>query len=455
MITLVLSDIHLGNGAGYDIFAGAAVLPAVLDNAAARGARVVLNGDTFDFLMNEDPLELDADRAAGQARALVAHPSTAAVLAALGRVLAGGGEVIVRLGNHDHEVALAEVQAILRAALQQPPEVAARLVFERGDSPNILVVGGARLLLAHGDHNDPWNRLDYADLPTSGSSATFRYPPGSRLVKTLLNPLKQRFGMRFADLLKPDFQGAVLTALAVDPGSLRLVFQGSTAKLLWQLFRRSGEGLTFTDDGDGDGELGLASAVEQAGLRPDEMAALAASVDPDAAMSFADEGALDGARVKLARAGLRLYAASQRALTGSAGERYFDLDPAPAEWAEARRLAQKFGADAVVLGHTHAARWRSEPGLTFVNTGTWIHLMRLPAAGDGDDVWMKFLDVVRRNPGLDAARGPAAPLITCFTGLVIHEDPAGGAQLQLVEWKADAAAVVLAAAHVAAHDSAK
>ena len=37
MITLVLSDIHLGNGAGYDIFAGEAVLPSVL--AAAAGQR--------------------------------------------------------------------------------------------------------------------------------------------------------------------------------------------------------------------------------------------------------------------------------------------------------------------------------------------------------------------------------------------------------------------------------
>ena len=77
MITIVLSDIHLGNGAGYDIFAGEAVLPSVLAAAASQRARVILNGDTFDFLMNEDPLELDAARATAQAQALVANPSTA------------------------------------------------------------------------------------------------------------------------------------------------------------------------------------------------------------------------------------------------------------------------------------------------------------------------------------------------------------------------------------------
>jgi len=454
MITLVLSDIHLGNGAGYDIFAGEAVLPGVLASAAAQSARVILNGDTFDFLMNEDPLELDAARAAAQARAIVANPPTAAVMAGLGQVLAAGGEVVLRLGNHDAEVALAEVQDVLRGALQQPPEVAARLVFERGDSPSILTVGGAKILLAHGEHNDPWNRLDYKNLPSAGSSSKYRYPPGSRLVKTLLNPLKRSFGMRFADLLKPDFQGAVLTAMAVDPTSLRLVFQGNTAKLLWQLFRKSGEGMTFADDEESEGNLGVADALDQAGLSDDERAALEASVDPTGAATFADEDTLDGARFKLARTGLKLYAAAQRALTGDAGSRYFELTPDASEWEEARRLAQKFAVDAVVLGHTHSARWKQEQDLAFVNTGTWIHLMRMPSASAEESVWLDFLTTIRKNPALDPARGRAAPLHTRFTGLVIHENPAGGALLQLVEWKAGAPAEVIAAGPIAARHGA-
>ena len=260
--------------------------------------------------------------------------------------------------------------------------------------------------------------------------------------------------MRFADLLKPDFQGAVLTALAVDPTSLRLIFQGNTAKLLWQLFRKSGEGMTFADGEEGEGNLGIADALDQAGLSDDERAAIESSVDPDGAATFADEEVLDGARFKLARTGLKLYAAAQRVLTGASGDRYFDLNPDDGEWTEARRLSQKFTADAVVLGHTHSARWKQEPGLAFVNTGTWIHLMRLPAGSDSDDVWSKFLDTVRRNPSLDPARGPAAPLVTRFTGLVIHDNPAGGALLQLVEWKVGAAPAVLASGAVAARGTA-
>lgn len=443
MHTLVLSDIHLGNGDGYDIFAGETVLPGTLASAAAAGADVVLNGDSFDFLMNEDPLELDVARAVAQARAIVRNPASAAALAGLGAVLAAGGRVEIRLGNHDAELALRAVQEVIRGALAQPPEVAARLSFTRGDEPGLLEVNGATILLAHGEHNDPWNFVDYAALdPEAEQRARFRYPPGSRLVKTLLNPLKRRFGMRFADLLKPDFQGGVLTMLAVDPHALGLVFQGSTFRLLWQLFRRMDEPLSF-EPGEAEPDLGLAAAIEAAGLTPEEQAALAAAVDPDALQSFGPVGDLLGAaRVKLARQGLRLYASAQRRLAGTTGDSYFALGPDDAEWAEARRLARKYGADAVVLGHTHAARFRSEPDLTYVNTGTWIWLMRLPAADAPVEAWEEFLAQCRSNPGLDPAKGPAPALISRPTGLVIDPDPAGGARLQLLEFTVDGATVL-------------
>ncbi|HEX8537925.1 MAG TPA: metallophosphoesterase, partial [Cystobacter sp.] len=199
MRTVILSDLHLGNGQGYDIFAGETALPAFLDSLASTPTRVVLNGDTVDFLMNEDPLELQVERAVRQARALVSEPATAAVFASLGRRLAEGGEVIVRLGNHDIELALEEVQAVLREALRQPPEIAARLLFGRGDEPELLDVGGARLLLVHGDHGDNWNKVEYAHLPGPGAPASARaedyhYSAGSVLVKTLLNPLKRQYG---------------------------------------------------------------------------------------------------------------------------------------------------------------------------------------------------------------------------------------------------------------------
>lgn len=444
MHTLVLSDIHLGNGAGYDIFAGEAVLPALLDQAAAARANVIFNGDSFDFLMNEDPLELDVPRATGQAKAIAGNPPTAAVLAALGRVLAAGGAVEIRLGNHDAELALPEVQAVFRNSLGQPPAIAARLAFTRNVEPGIVDVGGARLLLAHGEHNDPWNRLDYEHL---AADKHFPYPPGSRLVKTLLNPLKRRFGMRFADLVKPDFQGGVLTALAVDPKAVSLVFQGSTISLLWQLFRRMGDDVSFAPGQAGEEDLGLAAALDDAGLTPEERAALEEAVDPDAAVAFGVSDLFASASAKLAKKGLGMYARLQRKLAAGVADAFFALDPDDGEWTDAQRLAGKFDVDAVVLGHTHAARFRCEADLTFVNTGTWIYLMRLPAADAPIEEWETFIQQARSNPGLDPKMGPAPPLIVRLTGLVIDPHPAGGAHLRLCEFT-PAGATVLAEGHV-------
>jgi UDP-2,3-diacylglucosamine pyrophosphatase LpxH len=436
MRTLVISDLHLGNGGPYDSFAGEEALPSFIDRYASEPTRILVNGDGVDFLMNEEPLELDVDRAVAQARSIAAYPGSAAVLESMGRALAAGCEVVFRLGNHDVELALAEVQEVLRGALKQPPEIAAKLRFELGDQPAIIEAGGARVLVTHGEQNDPWNCVrenDYKLLLSK--SKEFRFAPGSELVKKLLNRLTAEYGLKFANLLKPDFQGATLTALAVSPTAMRLLFGGSTAKILWQLFRKSSEGFAFDDEEE---DLGLAARVAAAGLTEEETQAIEAALGE--ATSYAgeedeaDDGPLNRARLKLARTGLSLYAKFHRGVTGRSGEAFFALDPTPDEWKEASRLAEKYKAGAVIIGHTHAARWGTKDGLVFVNTGTWISLMELPTFDAGDQVWSEFLTELRQNPRLDPARQKAARTKAKFTAALIEEDPAGGAKVSLIEW---------------------
>lgn len=461
--TLIISDLHLGNGGPYDSYAGGPELLRLLDSEATRQpTRVICNGDTVDFLLNTEPLQLSRERALACARALASHPETAAIFAAFGRVLLAGGEVVIRLGNHDAELGLREVQEVFRAALAQPPAVAARLIWQRGDDPvrsgGVLEVGGARVLVTHGEQNDPWNHLDYAHLPPSAGDGaalqSFEYPPGSRLVKTLLNPLKTRFQMRFADLLKPDFQGAVLTALAVNPAAVRTVFQGDTAVLLWQLFRRrSRRSTTFAQpEGDG-GDLGLSERVQQAGLSAAEEQAIVDAVTlsagpggPGGGRSFAapDPGEGDGsdgtevregALAKLARIGLTTYAAAHRHLAGRLGESYFDLAPDAEELSESRRLAQKFGVDVVIFGHTHAARFHAEREVVYLNTGTWIWLMQLPPADADLETWRRFLESLRRDPSLSTAgEGSGVGLMRRLHVARLEPHPDGGARVALCEW---------------------
>ncbi len=436
---LIISDVHLGNGQGYDIYAGEDALPNFLDKAVHPDTLLLVNGDFADFLMNEDPLVLERDRAIAQAQALVAWPPTAAVLQALGRALARGAQVVIRLGNHDAELGIPTVQAVLRGALGQPEAVARRLAFQLGDKPAIEEIGGARVLITHGEHNDPWNRFDAAPLatvPAQGGS-DFVYPPGSRLVKTIMNPLKRKHGLRFVDLLKPDIQGGVLTALAVDPGAVSLVFQGSTLSLMWQLFHERHFGdLSFEADGaEPEAETGLHSALDEAGLTEDERQALRDVLDPSGGLSFGsgDSSALDGARFKLARRGLAGIARLQKRLTGDDGTVYFDTVPLPAEWEEAHRLADKFKVDAVLLGHSHAARFGVDKGRVYVNSGTWITQLSLPAPDAPAAAWAAYLHQLCDNPGLDPAKGATGIAATRFNAAAVEVNGAGKAVVQLLE----------------------
>lgn len=441
MRTLIISDLHLGNGGIYDTFAGVETLPALLSWFCQRPGRVIVAGDVVDFLLNEDPLQLDVARAVQQARDIVVAPVTALVLRAFGAALAAGCEVSWRLGNHDVELALPEVQEVFRASLGQPDGVAAQLRFELGTAPALIEVGGAPLLITHGEHRDAWNRVDYDRLLAPDARDDFRYPPGSKLVKTILNPLKREYRMRFADLLKPDFTGAVMTALAVNPLAVREIFKGSTLSLMAQLMSRMGGPLPFAA---GEEDTGLGARVAAMDLDAAEVDALLALADDAGPMAFADPGADLSVRRKLLRSGLALYATAHRAVAGPSGERFFELAPTEAEWTEARRLATKHGAVAVVLGHSHAARFRAEPGLAYVNTGTWIGLMGLPDDEASDAEWERFLTTLRANPSMDPALGAVPDMRNRFTGALVEPTP-DGATLSLIEWR-DGAPVVHAAA---------
>lgn len=120
MRTLIVSDLHLGSGGPYDAFAGEDALPDLLDREGRASTHVIVNGDGVDFLMNDDPLVLDGKRAVDQALAIAGSRASRRVFEAMGRALARGCEVTLRLGNHDVELALPEVQTALRGALGQP-----------------------------------------------------------------------------------------------------------------------------------------------------------------------------------------------------------------------------------------------------------------------------------------------------------------------------------------------
>lgn len=418
MRTVIVSDLHIGADADAPIFAGQTALPALLAGQPAP-ARVILNGDSFDFLLDDEPLGLDVGRAVDKARAILGSQQAAGTVAALAAMLADGGEVIVRAGNHDLELVLPEVQDVVRATVRAAlvdggatdataDAALARLRFDDGDLPMIVAVGGRNVLVTHGEHADPFNRWIPSEIRAAARTATVEsdlYPPGSLLVKEILNPLKHR--MRFLDLLKPDFHGAVMSALAVNPAGARQLLKRSTLTILSDLVRNAMDGMPFPGPGEEpDSQRQFAVLLGAAELDTAELDVLDQVLDPEAeAFGIGDlvSGVIRRVRAKLGRAGLRLYARLHRRVAGHAGEEQFDEAPSEGEWDEALRLAHKFDASVVVSGHTHARRVGQKDGVDLVNTGTWIRLMKLPTADASLDEWVDLLEELRADPLLETS----------------------------------------------------
>lgn len=55
----------------------------------------------------------------------------------------------------------------------------------------------------------------------------------------------------------------MLTTLAVDPAAVKMIFQGSTLSLMWQLFRQSLGEMSFEPgvEADDEADLGLAKSA--------------------------------------------------------------------------------------------------------------------------------------------------------------------------------------------------
>src|SRR5262249_18395278 len=111
----------------------------------------------------------------------------------------------------------------------------------------------------------------------------------------------------------------------------------------------------------------------------------------------------------------------------------FSLDPEESEVKPMRKLAEKHDVDAVITGHTHAAPWYQQDKFVYVNTGTWISLMRLPGEQAGDADWLDWIEELRSNPQLDPSRQNRVRTESRLTAFVADEAPEGGAKIALAE----------------------
>jgi len=445
---------------------------------------LVINGDFVDFLAHE--------HAQDERWTSFAYKPGAA-LRAFEQIVSGPDKPVfdaladfvkknrltLMLGNHDLELCLPEVRAALLRSLGDAPLAHLCFLYD-GEA---LQVGDA--IIEHGNAHDPANAVDfdglrylrairsrgYLDLTLQRRA--FRPPPGSELVATVMNPLKERYA--FLDLLKPESEALFSLLLAIEPdardelrklaGLVKGVAKNSLPKLGFpaSLANVSAAGAGAEADPDALAEV-IADAL-QADATVDPM-----SRTPSApALADVSVGSWLESKLGLFRSlfergdadlDARLPALRQafRALEGDytwkpdveAGRRYLRA---------AKTLAadsgERSGYRFVVFGHTHHAKCVDLPdeGAVYLNSGTWANLLEFPSIPKNDDaaaetIIRRFADDLKQNRFAKDDRGLVDHADTSVVRQIFHptyvrldvKDDGkylDGARLCTYDWKAE------------------
>ncbi|MBN1210864.1 MAG: hypothetical protein JXB05_38805 [Myxococcaceae bacterium] len=420
----IISDLHIGgrypeshepHDRGFRICTHVDVLARFVDTLSKRRSvgvdvELIINGDFLDFLAEEDPAGKgfvpfiqDPGEALRGLETILSRDR--ALFEALRGFTGRGGRLTLLLGNHDVELALPQVRHRLIQSLGEKPSARVTFLYD-GEA---YAVGDA--LIEHGNRYDGFNVVDHEGLRRVRSLQSraqpvppeyaFQPPPGSRLVASIMNPIKQDYP--FVDLLKPETQAVVPILLALEPG-----FRGKALELLrfWSQAARhapvapampvfGGDIAALGDSEDFGGDLGsvgapadaLAAELAQA-IPPDVAARFVAALGPEPVGGDIASGEMNRiwglARLAAGRAAeaveLRLPALLE-ALRAVQNDRSFDeaYETVPAYVDAARKLAEG-GFRYIVFGHTHLAKNVDLGGRAYLNSGTWADLIRFPKA---------------------------------------------------------------------------
>ena len=440
--TFVISDLHLGgeppdpsieHDRGFRLCTQTSRLAGFIDDLPSRvepsgTLELVVNGDIVDFLAETDgaparwtPFQSDGAKAAATFQKIVARKGDCDVFAALARFLERGHRLVLLLGNHDVELALPAVREALRGALR----VTARHDFQFIFDGEAYIVGD-NALVEHGNRYDAWNTVDHDSLRELRSWQTRRQTghareietnPGSRLVCSVINPIKASY--RFVDLLKPETEALLPLLLALEPGIRRLLpkvlrmhaaawrhrpagpaqprMHGDIASVGAAADRFSGDlssvgGPSRTDEGT----IAVHAALES--VMPGQVGRFLALLDdgPDTSNRYTTAGDIAWTAESFDRAcGLARLVTERRhdsierrlppllkALRILQHNRTFDRDTETLTcYQEAATALAQGGFDFVLFGHTHLARdVRLPGGARYLNSGAWTDRLRIPDA---------------------------------------------------------------------------
>ena len=460
----VVSDLHLGGPAGFQIFASGPELAWLADSvrlSPAKGlAALLINGDFIDFLAEEPARAFDPDGAAAKLTRLMADAAFKPAFDALTRLLATPNRLlIVNLGNHDLELALPWVRARLVAALcGQDTAARARLLLVTDGTGVLAQVGRATVLCQHGNEIDAWNVTDHERLRRIARDGQYGKPTepwspnaGSQLVVEVMNQVKAAYP--FVDLLKPETQAVVPILAALNPALLKRMHElGAVAARTATDLVRMRTGFLGADDEAGRGTattttppppwrspapgasaqalMDQAEQAFQAGVTPISLVR-ATQAEQLGAWSAAWDWLRGQPRHEVLREALE-FLDQDRSFDPTAPDdtfRQFDARVAPE-------------IDLLLTGHTHLARSlkRTRGSGHYFNSGTWARLMRVaPEVRRDKDRFRQLFELLgkARMADLDAQPG----LVTRpNTVVAVWTDAQGASHAELRQVQAKGAA---------------
>jgi len=465
----VISDLHLGGAAGFQIFGSAQELVALIDYVRDRPSAqvaLVINGDSVDFLAEPGARYFDPNGANDKLDRIAGDGSFKPIFDALTQFLARvNRRLILTLGNHDIELALPWVRSHLVEILARDDDAAkGRITLSFDGAGYACSVGGSSILCVHGNEVDTWNVSDYERLRRAGRDyvqgrALEEWTPnaGTKLVVDVMNGIKRTYP--FVDLLKPEVEAVVPVLLALDPSQLQKLSRvmAVATRLGWDKVRRM------------TGFLGAGEETEPGSVaidrKTEEQATSTAAIEHLLNSTFAQPSSSYGGSesselmneieemfnkrtdpMSLVGAGRHLqtlgafsaawdwvmrrptHEVLREALEKLKKDRSFDVRNADSPY---RRIDELMGGgfDYVIAGHTHQerklARFKGR-GMYF-NSGTWAALMnfsekQLSSPSEFKSVFdamqnARTIQDLEQNPGL-VARKPAVVSVTQESGVV-------------------------------------
>lgn len=385
----VISDLHLGGEPGFQICSteGQTRLADFIRYITAQkntdqDVHLVLNGDIVDFLAEKEFSSFTNDDVAAREKLARIINNTHQVWDSLRDLVAAEARLTVMLGNHDVELSLPSTRQLLMETIG-----AGRVEFIYDNQA--LVVGS--VLIEHGNRYDKWNVVSHDALRAirsamSRGESPIKYigPPGSQLVKDVMNPIKEKYP--FVDLLKPENSGMLPILAVLEPSAMKSVpkLAALAAQTTEARFDENGIPLDHQNIAAvlrfPAKDEGLTLALSLAGIGdPQNIAAIG---EPKGFWERWKSDASEVARniqLNMLLRALRHYTKTARQAFNVDNEEQDYLLPANAAAANDHKI--------IIYGHTHLAKRvrLDKPGTIYLNTGTWADLMKVPDAILGDD----------------------------------------------------------------------